>query len=68
MFPAPHEPTTTMVIFGTTELLTAFTSLAPLRMMPLCSAIPPDHKAGHVLEEDDWDAGLVAAHARLFRA
>ena len=29
------------VIFGTTELLTAFTSLAPLRMIPLSSASRP---------------------------
>ena len=39
-----------IVIFGTTRLATAFTSLAPSLIMPACSG-GCHHEAGHILQE-----------------
>ena len=50
------------VIFGTVALLTAFTSFAPLRMMPLLLGVAADHEAVDVLQEEERQPGLVAVH------
>jgi len=49
-------------------LLTAFTSFAPLRMIPLSSSVAPDHKPTDVLEKNDRQIRLITIHhkARCF--
>ena len=44
------------------ELLTAFTSFAPLRMIPLCFRVATDHESGDVLEKNDRQIRLIAVH------
>ena len=48
------------VNFGTTELATACTILAPSLAMPPRSYCLPDHEAGDVLQEDERHAAQVA--------
>ena len=48
------------VNFGTTELATACTILAPSLAMPPRSYCAADHEAGDVLQEDQRDAAQVA--------
>ena len=50
----------TTVNFGTTELATACTILAPSLAMPRALVLPADHEAGDVLQEDQRDAAQVA--------
>ena len=50
----------TTVNFGTTELATAWTILAPSFAMPGALVLAPDDEAGDVLQEDQRDAAQVA--------